>query len=270
MQQVDKKNYKVVYIISIILVFFLIGCSKKNEYTVDTRYFDHNITKDKLLHAAKRVFALSDKEAFMIDAYRNDLNVTKSKAAYRLYTMKIQNDHFDFNVDDNASMKDMKASLSLYRTYGIEDKNPQYLDKESQVYTLFWDRVEYLLGKKEKWNSCSFYNIDGFLCDSIDLDDVSAQKKDILDLNTTNVIPTVIEKIEVKTSFTLPPKKDDDEKFLSNQQVLQKNKSTTGKATLNDPTFDSYKIKKYNDHNRTKYKKPKNLKKSLDINGTKE
>jgi len=274
MQQVDKKNYQVVYIISFILVFFLIGCSQKNEYTISTQYFDQNITKDKILHAAKKVFILSDKDAFTIDAYRNDLNVTKSKATYRLYTMKIQNDHFDFNVDSNSTQKTIKASLSLYRTYGVDDKNPQYLDKESQVYTLFWDRIEYLLGKKKEWNSCSFYNIDGFLCDSIDLDDKSAQPKDILDLNITNYVPTVIEKIKVQTSLKLPLNKNNESNLLSDKLVLPKNKIIMGVPSQKDPTFDSYKINKFKDYNSTKYKQTSNSKNkllnTLDINGTNE
>jgi hypothetical protein len=246
MQQVDKKNYMSIFITSLISLFVLIGCSSKNEYSSSIKYFDQNITKDKLLHAAKRVFHLSDENAFIIDSYRNDLNVTKTKASYRLYKMAIRNDHFNFNVDNNSTTKTLKATLSLYRTYGIDNEDIYYLDKDNNVYDLFWSRIDYLLGKNDDWDSCSFYNIDGFLCDMIDIDDKSAEKSDIIDLNRSKSdLNTTIEKIIIKKSYKAKEKKESNDK-LSTQTIVQPQKYATGNGIKDkDITLENYKIDKY-------------------------
>jgi hypothetical protein len=244
MQQVGKKNYKFIVVISFISLYFLIGCSYKNEYPKSIKYFDNNITKDQVLHAVKRVFDLSDKDAFIIDSYRNDLNVTKTKAAYKFYTMDIQNDHFDFQVDKNNSTKLMKATVSIYRTYGVENANPYYVNENNEVYNLFWDRVDYLLGKKENWNSCSFYSIDDFLCDSVDLEDKFAMKKDILDLNIVNDSNTTNEIIKIQSSYTLPNNKDKSS-YKNNVNMFVHNKISSGIPYDDNSTLPGNNNKKY-------------------------
>ena len=266
--------------ISFLLVFFIVGCSNKNTYSKTSRYFDQNLTKDQILHAAKRVFHLSDKNAFVIDSYRNDLNITKTKAAYKLYTMEIQNDHFEFSVDKNSSKEKIQASISIYRTYGLNDENIDYLDEKSIEYTMFWNRVSYLLNIKKEWHGCRIdnnkydfeYMYDGFLCDIIDLEDTEASQKDILDLNVTHNISRDIETIQIETSYSIPEKKNNKNHIygIDHQYSIDKNNDING-------TTDNYNIKKYDnlDNNNSKdfkinleLENAKN--KNNDINSTKE
>ena len=69
MQQVDKTNFRIILLISLVSILFIVGCSSKNDYPKSVKHFDNNISKDNLLHAAKKVFYFADKEAFVIDAY---------------------------------------------------------------------------------------------------------------------------------------------------------------------------------------------------------
>jgi len=263
MRQVDKKNFKIMLLISLASIFFIVGCSTKNDYPKSVKYFDNNISKDNLLHAAKKVFYFADKEAFMIDAYRNDLNVTKSKADYKLYTMDIQNDHFDFNVDQNNTNKSLKATLSIYRTYGVDDDKPYYLQIDDSTYKLFWDRVSYFLGQKEDWNSCGFYNLNGYLCDTVDLEDKSAVQKDIITLNpNTNIIK---EKISIKTAYTMP-KNDGENSKSDNFQILSKHPGGSGLYADNNATYESFKIEKYNYVDKNSSKRYNNMKNKREIN----
>jgi len=264
MQQVNKKHFKLVLFVSFISIFFIMGCSTKNEYPKSVKYFDDSITKDQLLNAAKRVFYLADKEAFIIDAYRNDLNVTKTKASYKFYSMDIQNDHFNFNVEDQNLTKPMKATLSIYRSYGIDEKDIDYLVEDSRVYNLFWDRVSYLLGKSKEWNSCSFYKIDGFLCDRIDIEDTSAMKKDMIDLSVVGDQNSSKELVKIQTSYSIPNKRDNNSRS-DDLHILRTDPNNGGFSGDNNATFESYKIEKYKyiDQNGTKkYKKILNKRKS--------
>jgi hypothetical protein len=262
MQQVDKKNYIISIIISFIVISFMVGCSSKNEYTNSIKYFDNNVTKDKLLHAAKKVFYFAGKDTYIIDSYRDDLNVTKSKAAYKLYTMDIENDHFDFNVDNNTSNKELKATVSIYRAYGINNDSTSYVEKKSEVYNLFWDRLEYFLGLKKEWKECAFYDFEGYLCDPIDLENKEAKKENILDLNTTEYHNTKQMMLSQKRNTLAKDK----------SMILTKKKREQLKNTLNNPsrgsdntqekygvlyddinTFDSYKIEPVDNNSSIKY-----------------
>mgnify|MGYP005990028221 CR=1 FL=1 len=223
MQQVDKKRYINIFVISSILMSFVVGYSSKHEDTNTTKYFDNNVTKDKLLHAAKKVFYFAGKETFIIDAYRNDLNVTKTKASYKLYTMDIQNEHFNFNVDDNATSEKLKASVSIYRTFGIDEETSDYVKEKSGVYSLFWDRLEYFLGFNNEWHECSFYDIEGFLCDPIDLENKDATKKDTIDLTdlndinaTKNIIKLDPSNLRMKDKYNFNNKEKERTKALQN------------------------------------------------------
>jgi len=254
MQQVDKKNYKYIVMISFITIFLLVGCSSKDPYKGSSKYFDNNITKDQLLHAAKRVFTLSDKNAFIIDAYRNELNVTKTKAEYRIYDMKIRNDHSLFVVDQNKTKKNIKATLSLYQTYGIDDEDKTYIPLTSNAYELFWSRIDYLIGLSEDWESCSYDNINEFFCDFIDLSDNDAELHDLIDLNVSNNSQNInIEKIKINTSYT-PTTKDN---LMLEERVIHTH-ITESKGIKKDQniTMQSFKITEYKkqDFNSTKSK----------------
>jgi len=204
MRQVDRTKIIFIYIIlSLVSVFFIIGCASKSEYTSTTKSFDKNITKDQLLHAVKRVFTITDKDAFIIDSYRNDLNVTKPKAVHKLYTMDIQNDNFNFKVDDNQSEPTIKGTISISRTYGIEEENRYYIDENSFTYQLFWDRVEYILGLKKEWKMCNYIVSDGFICDIVDLDNSWFVDKNRIDLNATSYDRnTTVQTIDLNTIYT--------------------------------------------------------------------
>ncbi|MGB5867522.1 MAG: hypothetical protein WBG69_06600 [Arcobacteraceae bacterium] len=256
MQQVDKKNYKIIFVMSVLSILFISGCSSKNEYSSSTKYYENNITKDQLLHAVKRVFNLSDKNAFVIDAYRNELNVTKSKASYKIYTMDIRNDHFDFKVDENTTTKGLKATLSLSRTYGIDKDEIYYVEKNSGIYNLLWDRVDYLLGLKKEWRSCHFYSIDDFLCDMVDLEDNDANEDNLIDLNSTNSIAVESkEKITISTSYTPKNNKDSMNTIIQEQKIYIENNNKDQNSTVK-----SYKIEKLQEKDLNQTKEFKNIK----------
>ncbi len=250
MQQVDRKRVMFIYFLtSLMSLFFIFGCAAKNEYTSSTRSFDKNITKDQLLHAVKRVFTITDKDAFIIDSYRNELNITKPKATHKLYTMDIQNDNFDFKVDDNRSKTTLDASISISRTYGIEEEKRYYVKEDSFTYQLFWDRVEFLLGKQEDWKICNYLLSEGFMCDVLDLDNTWADKKDMIDLTVTKKDGnSTKETIKLSTSYKKNISTDIQNKELQQDIYMIDNNKMATKASEDqktkekDATIKSYKL----------------------------
>lgn len=279
MQQVDKIKAIVMYsILFVVSVFFIFGCSSKNNYTSTTKHFDKNITKDQILHAVKRVFKITDNDAFIIDSYRDELNITKPKAVHKLYTMDIQNDNFNFKIDDNQSLPTIDATISISRTYGVEEEERYYIDENSFTYELFWDRVEYLLGLKKDWKQCNYILSEGFMCDLVDLDNSWFTDKELIDLNTTSIDQnTTIETIDLSHIYKKQNIKDQKKKDVKEEIYIidnNKNGNNKGKDKSSKKTDDknnnlvkSYKLSvENNDLNNTKnYKEKVDLLKEINI-----
>jgi len=288
MQRVDKKQIMIYGIFLLISLLFIVGCAQKKEYTSTSRSYHNNITKDHLLHAVKRVFFLADKGAFIIDSYRNDLNVTKAKAVNKFYTMDIRNDHFDFEVKENDTNATLKATFSISRTYGINKENREYEDSNSSVYKLFWNRVDYLLGKQKEWSSCNYATSKGFFCDIVDLENEKAAKENLIDLNTTKQDTNATEKIiDLSTIYKKEiPKNKMKKETIKEEIYVTKNKddaiatkkSDNVKTDVNNETVKSFKIpvNKIDDTNTTLLINRNNVPnkiedlKNIDTNTTKE
>jgi hypothetical protein len=56
-------------------------------------------------------------------------------------------------------------SLNLLNEHPV--KNKEYLSKNSSVYSLFWNRADYILGLNKTWNNCLNFGIsNSYLCES--------------------------------------------------------------------------------------------------------
>ncbi|QKJ22905.1 hypothetical protein [Poseidonibacter lekithochrous] len=156
MVRVDRKFF--INILFFLVMIIFTGCStslyeqsSEKEYTSTREYKD--ISKDAIFEAAKRVFLISayGEGKFLLDSYRNNLFVTKSRVSYNLFSSALYEDNWDLNIKeiDNVS----KVRLTLKRTTNLNEKESVFLDKKT--HNIFWDRVDYLLGYKDEWNSCN-------------------------------------------------------------------------------------------------------------------
>jgi len=153
------------YIISsFFIVFFLLGCSNTQENLDYSTKEYKGISKDAILNAAKRVIKLSDTD-FTISSKRNSISAIRAIPKNKGFTVDININELELNTttQDETTI----AKLSIKQKDDIFSENQRIL--RGGVHTLFWDRVDYLLGLKKDWYSCTQYRLlgkfDGFFCD---------------------------------------------------------------------------------------------------------
>lgn len=156
MVRVDRKFF--INILFFIVMIIFTGCSTtfhaqsdEKKYTSIREYKD--ISKDAVFEAAKRVLLISayGEERFLLDSYRNHLSATKARLTYSLFSASLYEDTWDLSVKEVDGIS--KARLTLKRIHDLEEKESIYLDKKT--HGIFWNRVDYLLGLKDKWYSCN-------------------------------------------------------------------------------------------------------------------
>ena len=162
------------------LFLFFVGCSTKNSMQVEekeilkenpfTSMEYKNVSKDAIFEAAKKTFILSSKKEFRIDSYRNKLVVSRTKVNVFPFNTITHDDVWEFTIDEKENLA--TAKLELYRITDHDEKNVEFLN--TLMHSLFWHRVNYLLGLNDVWPTCADFNLvfdKDVLCDPIDMYD---------------------------------------------------------------------------------------------------
>ena len=144
------------------VLFFIQGCAYKHNKS----HSIHSIEADeqKVFNAIKQMFRNGSGNEFIIDTHWDSLIVTKRETIY-LPFLHMEIKQTVYQIDANATDKSINYELKVYTQIGEGDK--RYLDENSYIHTLFWNRVEYALGSDE-WLSClkatSLSHYGSFLC----------------------------------------------------------------------------------------------------------
>ena len=176
---------------SFFIVFLFSGCVYTQENVDYSAREYKGISKDAILNAAKRVIKLSDEE-FTISSKRNSISAIRAIPKNKGFTVDININELEFNTttQDDITI----AKLLIKQKDDIFSENQKIL--RGSVHTLFWERIEYILGLKESWYSCSqyrvFMNFDGFFCDFKYNSNIYPTKDNIIK-DTTIQKPIVIE-----------------------------------------------------------------------------
>ena len=181
--------FKYMFLISII---FFTGCTNINntlmpkekeivEENFTTKEYA-NISKDAIFEAAKKIFLYSGKGNFRIDSYRNKLHASKTKVSHFPLFALTTEDSWILYVDEEKDIS--KAKLEVFTIKDFDEENPKYLDKKA--HELLWNRIDYLLGLRNDWDSCSnslsYFSSYSALCDSIDMPKpIKYKKEDIIE-----------------------------------------------------------------------------------------
>ncbi|XOB63592.1 hypothetical protein ACMC56_07195 [Campylobacterota bacterium DY0563] len=166
----------------IFIFFIFIGCSSttKNmniselEKNTTTKVYE-DISKDAIFEAAKKVFILLGEDQFRIDSYRNNLEVQKTKLNHFPFYAYTTNDIWNVSIEEKDDKSIVKINIKRVKDFDEEDS--EYLSKDS--HNLLLERIDYLLGLNDSWNSC-FLSINDVLCDKIDLSIVNSPTQDDL------------------------------------------------------------------------------------------
>lgn len=176
---------------SFFIVFLFSGCVYTQENVDYSAREYKGISKDAILNAAKRVIKLSD-EDFTISSKRNSISAIRAIPKNKGFTVDININELEFNTTTQDDIT--VAKLLIKQKDDIFSENQKIL--RGSVHTLFWERVEYILGLKKSWYSCSQYrvlmNFDGFFCDIKYNSNIYPTKDNIIK-DTTIQKPIVIE-----------------------------------------------------------------------------
>jgi hypothetical protein len=164
MEQVSKVKIMFKYILLVVTVVLFTGCMQKQNYIEKKVYKGYS--KDAILEASKKVFFLADKNrSFYVDSYRNKVEITKRRFYHHIYDVGIYLDTWVIETVQEDGQT--RVLLSLKRT-NVDTKKEVAITKEINM-TLFWNRMDYLLGKNKKWDSCfsklSLFTNNNILCD---------------------------------------------------------------------------------------------------------
>lgn len=180
---------------SFFIVFLFSGCTYTQENVNYSAREYKGISKDAILNAAKRVIKLSD-EDFTISSKRTSISAIRAIPKNKGFTVDININELEFNTttEDETTI----AKLIIKQKDDIFSENQRIL--KGSVHTLFWERVEYILGLKKSWYSCSQYrllmNFDGFFCDIKYNSNIYPTKDDIIkDISIHKPIAIVEESI---------------------------------------------------------------------------
>jgi hypothetical protein len=209
------------YIIGSFFILFLFwGCSHSKENLDYSTKEYKGISKDAILNAAKRVIKLSDEE-FTISSKRNSISAIRAIPKNKGFTV-------DININElelNATMEEETTHLKLL----MKQKDDIFSDNQKilkgAVHNLFWDRVDYILGLKKSWYSCTEYRMllhfDGFFCDlkynentypseANIIKDISIAKPVVVEVATMNPTAIDLSSLEgILLPFKNPPKEEE-------------------------------------------------------------
>lgn len=212
------------YIFLLFLIIFT-GCATKQEVYISKKVYNE-ISKDAILEAAKTLFVLSNEDNnsnFIIDSYRDRLEINKIMFENKIIQINIIEDNWVLDVQqfDNET----RANLVVIRKDAFDSDNNKDINKN--IHNLFWDRIDYLLGIKNNWKSCSSYflfNPLNMFCNGYFITSTPAQKYIIKDIlisernHNLNTVDTVKADIFEKTDLTL--NKNDNNIFDQKDDIL--------------------------------------------------
>lgn len=116
-----------------------------------------DVSKEALLEAAKKIFIIANKHfdsnEFIIDSYKNKLEISRVFLGNKYLKANLYVDKWVFEVQQFEN--ETRVILILTRTDATDDSIN--LDIPDDIYSLFWERIDFLLGFNEKWLDCSSY-----------------------------------------------------------------------------------------------------------------
>lgn len=155
----------------IVIAFLFSGCSFTNvTFTSDevktSKRVYKDISKDAILEASKKMFILANKKEFIIDSYRDRIEISKVLFENKIYSVDLYLDKWILEVYQFEN--ETRANLTLVRTDALEES--ENIIVPTDVFDLFWARLDYLLGLNQSWADCRTYQFkrvifDTTLCD---------------------------------------------------------------------------------------------------------
>lgn len=157
------------------IVLMLTGCAvqppkqlSRDEWIATTNRIYPDVDKDKLIAAAEKVLRLVDGDDFAIQHTNEGFNAVRNWTAYAVIAAASGTDYWNFTVAQTADGNRASLHVSTMSSaimpmaVGGPDGGETVFSAPAQgapidgnlLYDVFWSRLDYLLGKSDKWLTC--------------------------------------------------------------------------------------------------------------------
>jgi len=168
-----------------------------------TRTYD-GLSKDEILNKIEKIFLLSDKDDYSFAHTPNGMQANRRWLVYLILAASSGTDSWAINIEE----KDGKSlvSVNVSTSSGTVAASPNggsgantlttpsnsYILQGNSIYYLFYSRLDYLLGKSDKWLTCSefekfiseenktsevYWGLTDPLCNSFNIDDLKPERR---------------------------------------------------------------------------------------------
>lgn len=153
------KNF-VRFAINIFLITAIAGCATmpmdpmtREQWQLETKRIYKDVSAEEVFESAEKLFKLWDGEDFTFGYADNEITATRSYMVFVVINYVDGRDRWRVAVEpiDENSLEvsvNLAVSISTLGFYDTININTPY------IYRLFWSRMDYLLGKSDKWFSC--------------------------------------------------------------------------------------------------------------------
>lgn len=181
-------------VLAVLSLALLTGCATHKELTREefiattTRQYD-GVTVEQVAKAAEKVFRLADGNDFQIQHTEDGLTASRRWLVYLLISATAGVDYW--TVTAKPSGDGVLAKVSAATQYGNMVPLGQGVTtmpghsagvRGTSLYDTFWRRMDYVLGKSDKWSTCDdaakkrstgeTWGLDEALCNSFNMKDL--------------------------------------------------------------------------------------------------
>lgn len=158
------------------LALSLAGCAVKNpqmtrdEYLKTTQRTYQNITPDDVFKAAEKLFVLADGDDFNFHYTDDSMSASRNWSVYLVLAAAMGSDTWHIRTKNEGDSTRVSAMLTTssspvapmvttggdWTATGLPGGGS--IVPGTAIYDVFWARMDYLLGKSDKWMTCEESN----------------------------------------------------------------------------------------------------------------
>lgn len=158
------------------LALTLVGCAAKqpqmtrDEYLKTTQREYLNTTPDEVFRAAEKLFVLADGDDFSFHYTDDSMSASRNWSVYLVLAAAMGTDIWHIRTKDEGNSTKVSAMVTTssspvapmvtaggdWTATGLPGGGS--IVPGTAIYDVFWARMDYLLGKSDKWMSCEESN----------------------------------------------------------------------------------------------------------------
>jgi len=157
-------------LVSVLIITLFVSCASNRQLTreeflaVGQKTFK-DVDKEKLIKAAQEVLTLCDGTDFQFSHTPNGFVGSRRWLIYMVLAAAMGTDFWYFNIEEKQN--ELKASLYVSTSSGniggyyggngastITTPNQGFPIQGTAIYDIFWNRLDYMLGRTNQWMSC--------------------------------------------------------------------------------------------------------------------